>query len=113
MPNYVFTCAQGHQAEMLRPRDVILAACPECGEDAKREQVYRVGFSGFASTPSGQHDFSQDYRRFQEASETIDAKVSQRERDSGQQIATPFYQEAKKRADKLASLGVTADSIKT
>lgn len=113
MPLFVFTCAQGHQVEMLRPRDVSIAVCPECGEDAKREQVYRIGFSGFAGTPAGQQDFAQDYRRFQEATATIDDKVSQRERDSGQKIDLPFWQVAKQRADKLAALGVTADQIKT
>lgn len=112
MPLYDYRCPAGHVFERRAGYDEDVTAC-SCGEAASRQAVNRIGFSGFAVTPTGQQDFREDYRRFQEASETIDYKVSQRERDTGTQINVPLYKAAKKRADKLASLGVTADQIKT
>ncbi len=113
MPLYVFTCAQEHQTELLRPRDVSIAVCPECGEDATRAEVNRIGFSGFAKTPMGEHDFHQDYRRFTEASSEIDYSFAKRESDTGQKLSSPLFQMAKADMAKKAAAGVTADDIKT
>ena len=112
MPLYEFCCPDGHRYEALRPRSTEVESCA-CGLPASRMSVYKFGFTGFASTPQGQSDFHEEYRRFEEASATIDDKVSKRERDSGEQISVPLYRAAKERADKLAKLGVTADQIST
>ena len=63
--------------------------------------------------PRGQTDFSQDYRRFEEASATVDYKLSRRESETGQAISVPLYQAARQQAKKLEALGVTADNIST
>lgn len=112
MPLYDWICEDGHFFTRKAGYDAPSLPCA-CGKPASRQSVYRLNFGGFAPTTVGQQDFSEDYRRFREASETIDDKVSRRERDTGTQIDVPFYKQATKRAKRLASLGVTADSIKT
>lgn len=88
--------------------------CPFCGADARRQSVNSIGFSGFASTPVGQQDFAQDYRRYREASEQIDDQVTKRERDVGHEISTTsLYKNAKAKFKDLHSKGVNADSIST
>lgn len=84
-----------------------------CGAAARRESVYRVSMSGFASTPIGQQDFHNDYRRYVEASGELDYKVSRREAEVGHSINIPLWPTAKKEAERLHALGVTADDIST
>lgn len=76
--------------------------------------MYRVGISGFASTPQGQSDFSRDYKRYDEATQQLEYQKARYE-DSAQVRVTdpPLYQAAKTNAQKLAKAGVTADQITT
>lgn len=112
MPLYDWQCEAGHRFTQRAGYDSQLAHC-SCGQPASRQSVYRINFGGFAGTPHGQTDFSQDYRRFEEASATVDYKLSRREQETGQPIAVPLYQAAMQQANKLEALGVTADNIST
>lgn len=112
MPFYAYRCPDGHITEKLASRDAEVQVC-SCGAAARRESVYRVGMSGFAPTPVGQQDFHNDYRRYMEASGELDYKVSRREQEVGHTISVPLYQTAKKEAERLHALGVTADDIST
>jgi len=45
VPLYNYRCAAGHEAELLRRRDVDAVACP-CGLRAGRLSVYRIHRAG-------------------------------------------------------------------
>ena len=113
MPLYVYVCPAGHEAELLRPRTVELVSCA-CGQTATRRAVNRFGVSGFASTPMGQQDFREDYRRFSEATAEADHDATRFEYNEGVQLKTPpLFHAAKTEANKMIKAGVTADQIST
>jgi hypothetical protein len=77
-------------------------------------EVYRINFGGFASTPAGQHDFRDDYRRFSEASAEIDYTQARHEYNEGlPERSSPLFRAAKVEAAKMAAAGVTADDVRT
>ncbi len=114
MPIYAFTCHDcGGTFDARAGYDQAYMKCDACGGEAQRESVYRVNFGGFASTPQGKTDFTNDYRRFTEASSEMDYKATRLESE-GAPVATPkLFKAAKHEARKMAAAGVTADHIST
>lgn len=110
MPLYTFTCPEHGSFDSREPYDTEVIHCA-CGKASGRESVYRVNFGGFASTPEGQYDFHQDYRRFREASEQLDSDVSKVERDEGVNYTSPLFKQAKAAVADLTAKGVSIDQI--
>ena len=104
MPLFAYRCPEGHETELLRPRDVELVSCP-CGQPAKRIEVYRVGFSGFARTPVDQRQIKM--RNFNEANAEIGHRESRQTNIDGSPARTPsHWRAAKAEASRLSTLGV-------
>ena len=113
MPRYDFSCEAGHHFEQRASYDTELVFC-RCGSPARRGSVYRVGISGFASTPMGQSDFSRDYKRFDEATQQLEYQKARYEDSAQVRVPDPpLYQQAQRAATKLAKAGVRADDIST
>ncbi len=110
-PVYQFTCPAGHTAEKRVTNYDVQAVVCTCGAMAHRGQVNRIGISGFARTPAAALDFSQDYRRFREASEGIDDQASTVERNEGVTLSSPLFKEAKKLAAVAQLKGVQPDEL--
>ena len=113
MPRYDYRCSEGHIFERRAGYADDVTSCA-CGQAASRVAVNQIGFSGFATTPQGQHDFREGYRRFREASESIeDARQRAEERYQRPVAPAELFNPALKKARKLNAAGVTADQIKT
>lgn len=126
MPLYVYRCEVGHVEEKLvrsfQPRhqqsdelaDTSQSSTCSCGLPSHRDGVTAFAFTGFAATPDGQRDFSQDYRRFREASEQLDSNHKRNEERAQQPLESPrLYQAARQEAKRLTSLGVTTDTYRS
>lgn len=104
MPNYVFRCPAGHEAELIRPRDVEVVPCP-CGEPASRQSVYAVNFGGFTRTPVDQRMIKMG--AFNEASAELEYQHSRQTNvDGSLKPEPPLWQTAKAEAKRLQKLGV-------
>ena len=113
MPLYEFGCPAGHVTEKRTTDYGLYVIACGCGLDAERSKVNRINFGGFASTTPGNADFSQDYRRFTEATAEIDYKATRLENE-GATVETPkLFKAAKSEALKMAAAGVTSDAIRT
>jgi hypothetical protein len=76
--------------------------------------VNRIGVSGFASTPMGQSDFREDYRRYNEATQEMTYSKGRYEDSAQVRVSDPpLYSAAKSQARAMGSAGVTADQIST
>ena len=112
MPLYTFSCSGcGHVFDALRGREVSPSLpCPECGLQADRDSVYRIGFTGFARTPVNEREIRMG--AFNEASNEIayrhDRAVDARQ---DQNLAPPpLWQMAKAKAKKLMRAGAKDSS---
>lgn len=114
MPMYEFGCPAGHVTEKRVTDYGLYEIMCQCGQPAHRSTVNQINFGGYASTPGKQRDYSQDYRRFTEASSEIDYKASSVEYNEGTKVDTShLFKTAKVQAAKLADAGVKADQIRT
>ena len=66
MPFYSYRCPQGHDQELLRPREVVSVPCP-CGEDGIRQAVNRLAVIGKAVIPRDQRSYRQTFSEYNEA----------------------------------------------
>src|SRR5574341_810603 len=106
MPLYTWLCSCGLRFDALGARDASSRPCPECSRNATREQVYAVNATGFAITPPGAMDLSQDCRRFQEATAELDYRHTRLENAAGKPLPPPpLYRTAKTKAAKWIKQG--------
>lgn len=113
MPLYEFGCPAGHVTEKRTTDYGLYVISCACGLDAERSKVNRINFGGFTSTPMGQADFHQDYRRFTEATSEIDYKATRLESEGAKVAPSAAFKAAKALAPKLAAAGVSSDAIRT
>lgn len=111
MPILTFSCCETFDRKVGFGESEV--PCPSCGKAAKRESVYRVNFGGFSRTPSGERDYSRDYKHFQEAGAELEYKHSRLEEGLGKSIPPPpLYSMAKAKALDLKRKGaVDADDL--
>ena len=108
MPIYSFTCIDcGHVFDALQGREVIsFPPCLACGSLTLRQQVYRIGFTGFARTPVNEREIR--LGAYTEASNEL-AYQHERAVDATQNqnlASPPLWQMAKAKAKKLMKAGV-------
>lgn len=105
MPTYTFSCCQ--RFDRRAGFGDLTSPCPDCGKDAQRESVYRIGFNGFARTPRDERDWSHDYKNFREAGAELGYKKERLEDAMQTQLESPpLWQTAKKKARDLMAKGV-------
>ena len=84
--------------------------CPACLQSiATAQDVYRISFGGFASTPLDQRTYWQEFRDFAEAGSELEYKHQRLEEAAGTSLPTPpLARIAKARARDLMAKGVTS-----
>ena len=111
MPLYTWRCREAHRFDALAGRGSSSSPCPQCGQPATRETVYRIAATGFAQAPPWERDLRQDYRLFNEASAELEYKHSRLENAAGKPLLPPpLYRAAKAKAQKLMRQGAKSSA---
>ena len=111
MPTYSFRCCTTFDRRV--GFGVSHSECPTCGKEAQRESVYRVNSIGWARTPSGERDYSRDWKNAQEAGAELEYQ-HERLKDATQienLAPPPLYRMAKAKALDLKRKGATVDDL--
>ncbi len=97
MPLYRYRCDQGHEAELLRPRDVAVVSCP-CGAQADRLAVNRVAHIGRATVPRDERSYRQSYAEYHDAVQDVAYKYDRLNdsRAPAEKVREPDYYELAK-----------------
>ena len=97
MPLYRYRCDLGHEAELLRSRDVERIECA-CGAVAERQAVNLFAMGGKAVVPRDERSYRQSYAEFQEETAEV-AHDYQKHRENGEGGQEPdYYRLAKQQA---------------
>ena len=107
MPIYTYSCGCGWRGDRRAGYEPTPVPCPSCAAPATKEDVYRLNFGGFASTPLDQRTYWQEFKDFTEAGAELEYKHSRLEEAAGKPLPTPpVAQIAKTQARDLMRKGV-------
>jgi hypothetical protein len=109
MPRYDFCCDEGHVTEVRAGYEVTAVTCPTCGLEARRLSIYRSQYINGETVAKGVTkatrmgnvvDKHGRYRLglFEEASAEVAHAC-----DKAEKPVPPLWEEAKRRAKKIAS----------
>lgn len=102
MPFYTYRCPAGHVREALRSRNDEIIVCP-CGEASRRDEVNRIGVTGFAVVPHDQRSYRKSFSQYKEAFDQVDYDYGRAEAN-GDPIQYPdLFGAAKQQAQKMGA----------
>ena len=89
MPIYTYKCSEGHEADQVQHRDIVVVPCA-CGLAARRQSVYRLAITGLAETPRDERSYRQSYGEYQDALNDV-AYHWNNAKASGDPVREPDY----------------------